>query len=196
MPIQILTPITVAKQQIKSYNDASGARAKNEFSLGAGAAWAVNGTIVADAATVEDVPTLEAAVEALAEVQVAIPLCWGQAPAEILPADHETVLAIEANVLQTISFGGGRGQVQRSRHVPTVPIKPPAGKKFVVWGFKVPTSLDAAGIAALEAAVQGAHAGITSAHHLMDGVTDAELVGNATLTITAHTRIDAVESEP
>ena len=196
MPITILTPASPANQQLAAYNLASGAVGKNTFSLPASTAWAVVGTLVADAATVDDVPTLEAAIEALAEVQVAIPLFWGQAPAEILPAAHETVLVVETSVKQTITFGGGKGQETRTTLVPAVPIKPLVGKKFVVWGFKVPTSLDAAGIAALEAAVQGAHVGITSAHHLLDDVTDAELVGNATLTITAHTRIDAVESEP
>jgi len=198
-----LTPIGAAQLQLDAYNKSGGAGDKDTFSLVAENAWAVVGTLVHDGATVDDVPTLETAIRALPEVVTVVPLHWGQAPAEILvneevdpyAATHETVLAVSATVVQTISFGGGKGQVQSTCLNPAAPIKPPLGKKFVVWGFKVPSSLDLVGIAALEVAVAGAHAGITSAHLLLKGVIAPDCVGDATITVEARTRIDKIPTE-
>ena len=199
-----LIPISPAQLQLDSYNKSGGAGDKETFTLAAEDAWAVVGTLVHDSVTVGDVPTLKSAIQALPQVIVPVPLHWGQAPAEILvnaepkeaPTEtHETVLAVSAKVVQTISFGGGRGQTSGATLCPAAPIKPPLGRKFIVWGFKVPASLDQAGIATLEAAVARAHAGITSAHHLLDGVIDAECVGDATIEISARTRIDAIPVE-
>jgi len=200
MPIVELTPKAAADQQLDSYNQAGGASGKNTFTLPASTAFAVVGCIVADSAVIGDVPTLEAAIEALDEVTAAVPLAWGQSPAEILvnvgEATHETVLVVSADVSQTVAHGGGKGHAQRTRLAPATQIRPPLGKKYVVWGLQVPASLDQAGIATLTAAVTGSHAGISSTHHLLDAVVDAEAVGDATLVVSAHTRIDRIPAEP
>lgn len=205
MPIKQLTPKPPALLQLDAYNKSGGAGEKNTFAVPADTAWAVIGTLVADAATVDDVPALETSIRALPEVVAVEPLHWAQAPAEILvnadpvgaPTEtHEVVLVVVAKVMQTIGFGDGKGQTKTARLVPYEHPKPPLGKKFVVWGLKVPASLDQAGIAALIGAVNLAHSGITFAQHILDGVIDAECVGDATIEIEAHTRIDRIPVEP
>jgi len=208
--IKELTPKSPALLQLDAFNKSGGAGEKNTFAIPADTAWAVVGTLVSDGATVEDVPTLETAIRALSEVGAVEPLHWAQAPDEILinkeaedalleinpeatPEElsavetYEVVMVVVADVAQTIGFGDGKGQAQTTRLRPYEMPKPPLGKKFIVWGLKVPTSLDQAGIVALETAITGAHSGITSAHHLLDGVIDAECVGDASIEIEAHT---------
>jgi len=200
MPIKQLTPQTLPNQQLAAYNKAGPANQSNVFSLPADTAWAVVGTLVADAVTIANVATLEAAIQALPGALAVEPLHWAQSPVEILANAeteiYETVLHVSAEVTQTIAFGGGKGQTKVDRVTPYKPPKPPLGKKFIVWGLSVPAGLDQAGIAVLEAAIAGAHAGITSAHHLLDGVIDAECVGSATIVIETHTRLDRIPTGP
>ncbi len=201
MPIKELTPMSAAQQQLDSYNRAGGAGATNTFSLPAGTAWAVVGTIVADVVVIGDVPTLEAAIDGLSEVDVVEPLHWGQAPDEILANEglpeptHETVLAVAGIRSQVVNFGGGDGQNDTRKLSPATPIKPPLDKKYVVWALAVPASLDQTAIAALKVAIAGAHAGLSAAYVLLKGTTDEEIVGNATLSIEARTRIDRIPVE-
>lgn len=192
MAIQELTPASAAQQQLDSYNRAGGAVGTNSFSLPAGAAWAVVGTVVADAVVIGDVPTLEADIEALAQVTAASPLHWGQAPATIQAADHETVLVVEAKQVETIDLGGGKSQVVTAKMRPSEFAKPPLGKKFIVWGLRVPAALDQSGIAALKTALEGV-TGITTAHHQVDGAIDAEATA-ATVRVGTHVRIDPTEA--
>ena len=199
MAIQELTPMSAAEQQIIAFNNAAGAVERNTFSLPTDTAFAVFGTLVADGMVVGDVPTMEGLFEALDEITNAEPLQWGQAPAEILidsgEATHETQLAIDVLFSQVVGFGGDKGQNENRNLTPRQLIKPPLGKKLIIWGAVVRDYLDQDRIVELETAVEGV-TGVTSFHLLVKGETDAELVGAAAVAVTAQLRIKRIPEEP
>ena len=201
MSVKTLTLMSPAQQQILACNNSGGPVARNEFSLPADTAFAVFGTLVADGMVVGDVPAMEGLFEALDEITNAEPLQWGQAPAEILINDglpepsHEMQLSISVLMSQEINIGGGKSFFGGGKLTPGELIKPPLGKTLVVWGAVVPDDLNQARIATLKAAVEGV-TGVTSYHHLVDGKTDAELVGTATVLVTAQITIKRIPVEP
>ena len=193
MSVIELSEPTVAQQQLAHHNQNIGGllNGSAEFNVPANIAWCVVGTVVADAATPADVPTLKTAIEALAEVtSVNGNQLWGQIPSTILAVNHEAVLHVTSQMSANIGSGG---DVFRERIKAHETVKPPLNKKWCVWILRVPAALDATKIAALETALEGI-TGISTAEHLIDGLTSARQSGNAALTVSAHLRIDPLQT--
>ena len=179
------------QKQVYNRNVGGGLNKRDEFSLPAGTAWAIVGTVVADPVTPDNVPALKAAIEALAEVNTAKALCWGQQPT-VEAEDHDAVLAVSARLVQTIDVGGGKS-FSKAGQYGRVQILPDA-KKWIVWGLVVRDPLDVAGIATLEAAVR-AVTGISATEVLCKGATDPEAVSSSRLEVGCHIRIESQEME-
>ena len=174
------------QKQVYDRNVGGRLNKREAFSLPAATAWAIVGTVVAEAATPGDVPALKAAIEALGEVDTAKPLCWGQQPV-VEAEDHDAVLAVSARLVETIDVGGGES-CSKASQFGRVQILPD-GRKWVVWGLLVPAPLDLVGITVLEAAVRGI-VGIGTTELLFQGVTDPEAIGESRLEVSCHIRIE------
>lgn len=189
-------PSSDVLQRLVYNKDVGGKLNQSEtYSGPAGTAWAIFGTVVDDTTVVGNIPTLKAAIEALSNVQTADAMFWGRQPA--LDAgnvdDWETVLHTSGVLTQTVALGGAKNFQQVSRFYR--PRKIPAGKKWIVWAFKVPSVLDQAAIASLVSALEGV-TGIDQAEPLFDGVIDSDATAGGTLTIACHIRIDRKPEEP
>jgi len=189
--IQLAEPSAdVLQLNIYNANIGGGLNKRATYSVPPSIHWCVVGTVFNDAVTESDIPTLLAAIEALVEVtSVNGDQFWGQMPSAVEASDHELVLHVTSGMSSTIGTGGDTfAQVVQNHET----IKPPANKKWGLWVVRVPAALDDTKIAALESAMTGI-TGIALTEHLIDGSTSSRQVGNATLVVAAHVRIDPVE---
>jgi hypothetical protein len=179
--------------QLAKYNSNIGGQLNRyvNLSVPADVAWAVVGLVLVDAATPESVVNvLIPAIEALAEVtSVNGNQLYGQIPDTIEPAGYEAVLHVSS--FMTANIGSGDVFIERTQAHETV--KPPVGKKWCVALLRLPSELDDTKIAALESALEGI-TGVTTAEHLIDGVTSDRQSGDAQFKLAAHIRIDSVEA--
>ena len=151
--MKLIEEPSAANVQKQVYNRNVGGRlnVSEEWSVPAGVAWAVCGTVVVDSVSPDDVPTLRAAIGQLAEVVAAQAICWGRQPSVQLP-EHDAVLHVTVDLSQTVATGGEHSFQQASRFHQLTLIPP--SRKWVVWALRVPSPLDQAAVTALEAAVQ------------------------------------------
>jgi len=190
-----LTEPSATDLQKLVYNHNLGGKLKQQetYDLPPGASWAVVGTLVDEALTPDDVPTLQKAIQSLAAVQAAEPLCWGRQP--IVEAEAcVAMLHISAVLSQTIATGTDKTFAdKRSLHTFRVL---PSAKKWIVWALKVPVPITRANIPMLKTALEDVP-GIALAEHLFDGQVDTRAVGSNPLRVVCHARIDPVkEDEP
>lgn len=188
MPIQELLPASAAQQQLDAYNKASGAVNSNSFNLPAGSAWAVVGTLMHNDASLSDIDSLRTVIQNQSMIQKAEELHWGRTPDDIVAGTdlYEPALLLQVRVIETIALPDDMKMRQAATLAMEEPLKPPLGKKFVVWGLKVNSSLDQTGIVAMTTAITNSHYLITSTRHLLDGTIDAEVSENATVTVRSH----------
>jgi len=204
MAIVKATLKTAADQQLNLWNSSGPHVLRATYTPTAGMSWCVLGCVMADVfdpdahenAVVNDIQAL-AAVTAVAN-----PRLYGETPATIdinpeAPADptHEVVLLVESN----LAYGVGAVNDKRGRIIrENERVKPPVGKKWLVLNCIIPTPLDTAGIAALEAAVEGVEIGgvqaVTTCEHLIGDTVPSD-ASAISLSIEARVRIDPIPVE-
>ena len=195
----------VAQQQQELWNSAGPHVVRTTYSPPAGTHWAVVGCVMAAAFDPDSHENpLVSAIEALSEVtSVASPRVWGETPSSILvnpdpPEDptHECIMHVYSTLNMSVGETGDKRARCEQEHET---IKPPLDKQWLVLNLVVPEALDAAKIAALEAALESVQlAGqdaITKAEHLIDGTVRNDAT-QVSLQIESRIRIDRIPEEP
>lgn len=198
MTLERITETPLDQQQVALYGRASPMVKHSTYPLSAGAAWAVIGNVLADAAVPGDEGTLVDAMEALAEITtVANPRIWGQMPAELLinaggdPDTHEALLLVESHLTAQVGYGD---DVQDYSLRLFEQVKLPLGKQWMLTNCRLPAELASAqNIADLEAAIVGSHAGFTLAEHLIGGLVPPN-ASDVSLRITTRMKIVPIEA--
>ena len=189
MPIQELTEATPATLQLKAYNEAGSMnKTADTFELDPGQAWAIMGTTLLGAVVVGDIPTLKAAIEALDEVTLAVPLIFGLTEDTILTEGRENAVLVSNQVSYTKTTGTGTFSKTENY---SATIRPGAGIKYAVWGLTLPAELDAASLATLKSAITGI-TGVSGTVLFMEDRVHPRCVGVATVRPAAHNRLDPV----
>jgi hypothetical protein len=188
MAVDEIVEVSDANKQLDTYNRASGMVKRKSYSPSPGTAWAIVGCVVGDAAVPGDIPAIVTLIEALAEVTSVVgDQVFGQMPTTILAADHEAWLLVSGALSGQRGFGGDTFAYSERR---TERVKLPLDKKWAVLALVLPAELDQAGIATLEAAIEGV-AGVTTCEHLIDGLVPANATG-VSLTTEIRMRIDPI----
>ena len=206
MTIVKATLKSAADQQLNLWNSSGPHVIRATYTPTAGMSWCVLGCVMADAFDPDLHETVVInGIQALAAITTVVnPRMYGETPETIEcnpeggDPTHEIVLYVSSRLAMQIGDAGPPPDMHGSDRNQNERVKPPIGKQWLVLNCVMPTPLDTAGIAALEAAVEGVLISgvqaVTTCEHLIGDTVPSDAT-SISLQIESRIRIDRIPVE-